>query len=315
LYSLIKIVGVGRSGTSLLHAILASSSKISTMPETGIYRRFFANKMYKKWIKKYGLDRANKYLFFDKKIKRLNLNSNIFDGPYKHHFNKNKCISAYLSIIEHKKKPETIFCDKDPRVIEIADIFLNDLPESIILHIYRDPRAVISSKKSADWSKKNWLITMILKGCIQLACIEFSKKKYANRIIELSYESLLSDQNKTLNSFGDVFGEKFFFNKNDHLKSAKQLISPDEEQWKKNITNKIDVKKIDSWKQKLSPFETSLIESCNKDFMLSKGYVLNTYKHNFLSSIIIFISTHAVKFGVILYLLLKRIRLTFNTLL
>jgi hypothetical protein len=268
------VVGVGRSGTTLLQSLLASSPRIKSSPETGAYRRLLASKVFSDNVRKQGLEHACEAFLADPKVARLGIDPLVFrrqvaqsNEPYR--------ISAYRALITQLRGEDRVFCDKDPRSVEIASEFLRDFPEGAIVHIFRDPRAVIASKKQALWAMSDPLLVMILKGRIQLLFAEKAKSLFPNRYIEIKYEDLIVDSEKTLQQVERVLGGLVRIENLDHLRVAEQLIIIESEPWKDSVTKPLDQEKVSEWRESLSQHEAHLIEACFRGFLSKNGYLLS----------------------------------------
>ena len=70
---MIFIVGVGRSGTSLLHSILNAHSEVTFIPEINFIRRFLSSSILTDLYKSKGDNGLINMLETDSTIKRLNI--------------------------------------------------------------------------------------------------------------------------------------------------------------------------------------------------------------------------------------------------
>ena len=136
----IFIVGVGRSGTSLLQSMLNVHKDISFPPETYFIRYYL--------IKKYNYDSVKNKLIEDKNLKKLNLD--LVDLVNASNSLKDFYVSLLNSYVNRKNKH--FAGDKDPKNVECLRVIKENFPYSLIIHIYRDPRAVIASRIKAKWS-------------------------------------------------------------------------------------------------------------------------------------------------------------------
>ena len=171
---LVVIVGVGRSGTSLLQSMLASHSEISGIPETSFFRRYVCS--LKNSIRtNFSRSDILSMLSSDNRIKRVDLDlENICpDQSQLKQSASHSFLKIYESILglNKKSKDRELICDKDPKLIEFVPV-VKEIPGSKILIMVRDPRDVLLSKKKAEWSRKRLPLLNILTGFIQmrLAC-------------------------------------------------------------------------------------------------------------------------------------------------
>ena len=142
---LIFIIGVGRSGTSLLQSMLNAHSKVHFLKENQILRNILSGNirenlsgenLYEDLVRKTNLGRL--------KIKKKDLDLS-------------NALNAYDSIISLQKNSDrnlVFIGDKDPRNIDYIEKIQSKYPKSKIITLIRDPRSVVASRLKAKWSKK-----------------------------------------------------------------------------------------------------------------------------------------------------------------
>src|SRR5699024_2992926 len=104
---IIFIIGVGRSGTSLLQSILSSHSEICIPPETGFVRGEILSK------ESYSNKSGAEFLAINEKLKRI-----IKEIPSNWASTFKDEREFYQSLLEHYCEQKKIIGDKDPRLIE-----------------------------------------------------------------------------------------------------------------------------------------------------------------------------------------------------
>ena len=141
---LIFVVGVGRSGTSLLHALISTSKDIYTLQETGFIRRFgFRSKL---------IDLSSDT--------RYSRNAELLKS-----FSANKTLKDLYSTLLQRNKA---VLDKDPSLITYTEEIRSIFPKACFLHIYRDPINVVESKKNAEWSSGRSFFYYLFVHAVQL---------------------------------------------------------------------------------------------------------------------------------------------------
>ena len=135
------IIGVGRSGTSLLHSLLASHSAIRGVPETSILRRHILRRR---------LFNESEWVFIrnlqnDNKLKRLNLGKFEWNRERKYS-SKTSRFRMYLRILFFGiGREEKWVCDKDPNLINVLHRVPRAYNPSLVIELVRDPRDVHTS--------------------------------------------------------------------------------------------------------------------------------------------------------------------------
>lgn len=256
----IFIVGVGRSGTSLLQAMLNAHSKITFTPETHFIKSYLS--------KKFKLSECKNKIFKDKYLKNLNLDLK------KNLLNSSNKLNFYINILtEYRlKKSKKFVGDKDPKNIEYLKLIKQNFPNCLIVYIFRDPRAVISSRIKAEWSKNRYLWQHILAYKAQFNFFEKNKNIFGDRYVEIKYEKLLKEPKKQL----EKILKKMNLNYEDNMISfsnvAHEIVEKEELSWKNNLFNSIMIKNIDKWKDEMNFADISTIEKCLFKEMEKCGY-------------------------------------------
>ena len=259
----IFIVGVGRSGTSLLQSMLASHSELSFLPETAFIRRYIAKNKLSDEIKNNGVDGALECLKKDDVISRIN-----FDFNIEPNFNEITidldCYEAMQLNGMHKQK-KTRFGDKDPRLIEYLPTLKYAYPDAFVINIIRDPRDVLCSKKKAAWSTGRSTLFYSFANHVQIKMSQiYGEKLFGDRYIEIIYEDLIDKPESTLKTLCNKLNLSFESRLLNFSSQAQKLVSKDEVSWKKETFGPLLSNNSNKWKTELSKNELALTElSCD----------------------------------------------------
>lgn len=238
----IFIVGVGRSGTSLLQSILDAHSHVSFIPENGFLRDQFLKISFR--------------------------------------YNKEKAIGAEIKQSYAQKFDDTsfntnvsYFGDKDPRLLDHLLDIDNFFPRSVVVHIVRDPRDVVLSRSRAKWSSKwPWLIhAFLFEIQLRLANVNSVRTKQIS-YVEISYEGLITDARQELKGILELLDLKFEDSMYSFHTDAKKFIRVDEAQWKSKLNQPLDNTNKDKWRTDLSRRQVSIIELICTRSMKKYGY-------------------------------------------
>ena len=271
----IFVVGVGRSGTTLLQALLSSHPEIGGLPETGFFRRYCLDRTLEQMAQENRREEILATLQNDHRFMRvdgaLNFVESFFESS--HEFSSRQLFKFILNGIALKQNTSFV-CDKDPRLVEylpqLAQVFGED---ARIVHIVRDPRAVLASKKKAEWSKDRSLLWHLTANRSQfLAGHMEGPKLFGTKYREICYEKLTADPEGELRQLTSWLSVPFDGAMLMHTESVNDLVSSEEKQWKGNVYKPVDPGLNEKWKKELSPREIRSAESVSKPAMELCGY-------------------------------------------
>jgi len=233
----IYIVGVGRSGTSLLQSMLGSHPQIYTVPETSFLRRYV-----------FSHENNQPLAETDSHLDRIpGLKANLL-GKTK----KTELLDLYNQELFLNSDSKYIL-DKDPRLIEYIPTLQKVIPNAKVIVVYRDPRDVLASKMKARWSAGRHLISYLVSSKVQLNDGRLLATN--NEVFFVKYENLLSDAGLVLNEVCGYLEVKFDSGMLDFQSVAQKLVQKDEMDWKKETLQPLNKNNINNWKNQLSNLE------------------------------------------------------------
>ncbi len=188
----IFIVGMPRSGTTLVRMILNSHSKIAIAPETHFFLLFWSKRF------RYGNLRRDdnfqrlwndltkcKY-FRDLRLNNVqNIYNELFAGERSYKAIFEKLLKQYA-----KQNNKIRWGEKTPGHIKYLHTILSFYPYAKIIHVIRDPRDVALSLKKVPWNAGD----VFINSKFWNQCINTPKKlglTNSNLYIEVKYEDLV----------------------------------------------------------------------------------------------------------------------------
>jgi len=271
---LVFIVGVGRSGTSLVQSMLAAHPKVAFTPETGFIRRFVAKGVLSKKYKKRGLGNSIGFLESDVKFKRTKLDAEklIKEISKRGNFTDGVIYRAILKEFALREGKQ-YSGDKDPKAIEFLGLLRDTLPGVHIVHVIRDPRDVLVSKKKAAWSRMYGVFRHVFANRVQFRMGKrLGPRLFVDCYHEIIYERLLADPEVELMKLCEGLGISFEPSMLNFGESAKRLVSEDEMEWKKETLGPLLRNNYEKWKTKLTDLEIALTELACSDNFVAGGY-------------------------------------------
>lgn len=252
------IVGVGRSGTTLLMAMLNAHPQVAMPPETHFVRRYIVPNP------PATLEQATSMLRNDKYFQRLDIDvSSVMsyfgelDMPF-------SWTGVYLFMLrEYLQKSGKLYIgDKDPRSVEYLPVLHALFPESSVLHMVRDPRDVFLSRQKAGWSEgRSWLShVMAYRIQFQLGREE-GQRYFGSRYKEVQYERLIRQPETVLQNVCEFLGIDYDPAMLEFSRSADRLVAEDERAWKKNVSGPLLSDNFGKWRSELARKQIVRIES------------------------------------------------------
>ncbi len=207
-----------RSGTTLLHQLIASGEGVEGVGESSVIPSFFEKNIFSKD-------------FFNKIYQSGKFNQ-------KHLIEISNLLGENFSAIQTTKK--NIIVDKNPSNFFWIGFIKLLFPNSKIIHIRRNLKDVclsvyknIFGVKQMDWSYNPNNIVKYVE--IYLQVIKFWKTRYKGSIYEIDYEKIINNKNdetKKLFSFCELDWSENIFN---FYKTAKSIRTASQYQVKKPI--------------------------------------------------------------------------------
>lgn len=269
------IVTRARSGSTLTQIILDAHPHVSAPLESRLIIHLY--KKYQK-ITKWNdvvIDQFIKDVFTERSY-RLFWGSN--PDELKRLFNKfyitsfaDACKVVYISnhsIFE--KKEIKIIVDKNPFYARYIPELKTIFSDAKFIHLIRDPRAVVNSSKIAFKSKTARVIFSWIKLNNYI-----EKEKENNIFLTVKYEDLVKNPQTTFKLIFDFFKLDFA----PEILNAHSTINKFIDQHNylsiehhRNLSNSINLKSIDSWKEKLSEKEVKFINYMTSYIAKKYGY-------------------------------------------
>lgn len=271
----VLIVGVGRSGTSLLHSILNAHSKLVFPPETGVLRRYVASSRLMKAYRVDGAAGMARLLGNDSRVARMRIDVHRAAKAVRPQQALRPDVQFYLSILSEYAGDRTVHLlgDKDPRCVEELQFIRRHIPDTFVIHMLRDPRDVLASKKQAEWSHKYGSMRNAIVATLQLqSATMLGRRLFGKNFIEIRYEDLLSAPERTLQDLCEAIGIAYEPGMLNFQRSAHKLVAEDEIAWKRETLGPLLRGNAGKWESCLSYSDVVLIESALAGPFLTYGY-------------------------------------------
>lgn len=272
---IVFIVGIGRSGTSLLQNMLNAHSDVCFLPENSFLRRYVASGKYDKRLQRVGVRVFSEELAADEAFGRLRLSPDRLadileseDGGSGERF-----FSQAMREFVRGDGSYKFIGDKDPRLIEFLPMLHVNFPNARIIHIYRDPRDVALSKTKAKWSRDRSFLANLFAGRVQWTLVSRSGSVlFGPRFHEVSYEELIAAPQDVLTRLCSFLGLEFDVRMLSPGMGGRDLVADDEMSWKRKSLGPILADNTGKWRTGLSPVQIALAEAVTGKMMADLGY-------------------------------------------
>jgi glutaredoxin-related protein len=272
------IIGIGRSGTTLLMSMLNAHPTIQATPEINFFV-FFHNSW--KNRTKFNLDdvvHVERYIDFGfDKTKLDHLKWKSFSDVYKNFY---ECF-----VYNSKTKNISTYFDKNPINTLYVDEILKSMPNAKFLLIVRDPRANYLSRKEKQNKRSSNIYFNCLRWNFYSDKAYYFSKKFPNSVYVLRYEDLVNSPEQYLKDLSVFFN----FDYHENLLSFHHSIGTNEKVTEKDsrlsvkysdLSKPINTSRVNVWQQKLTEKEIAILNYVNGDFARNFGYKIETSKSN-----------------------------------
>lgn len=263
----IFIGGCGRSGTTLLGAMLGAHSQCVCVPESQFKAPLLRDPAYAESGPIYELLRSSwRFKLWDlpttrEEIEAIGRNSNLPIRALLH------LVERYAERID--KPQSSIWVDHTPHNIRHAQLLLKAFPNSKFIHIIRDGRAVAASVMDLDWGPNSIVEAAhfwVESTGFGLAAEQMLGPSLIRRV---RYEDVVSEPERVMREVAEfleldyepamVAGSGFSAPK--YTASQHQLVG-----------QKPDASRINAWSKVLTSRECEIFESITEDFLGYMGY-------------------------------------------
>jgi len=279
----IMIVGVGRSGTTLIQSMLNAHPDICFPPESHFIRDFVANNQANNLYLSGGFDAVEKAMKNSVTVGRFGLDSKIVFEPFRNgslKFSPGDLFSRYLFLYA-KSKGKNRIGEKDPANSTFLTQIKENYPQAKIVHIIRDPRDIILSRLNTEM-EQDAPIEFYAQNYVEAfgkARME-GKQLFGKNYIEIYYEDLITNPESVLRKVCEVVEVSYDDKMLDYQNEAKDIVTKGEMKWKSNVFKPVMKNNFQKWKTGLTPEQIKTVEKICKDIFNETIYELSANEIN-----------------------------------
>ena len=255
------IMGMPRSGTTLLQAILCNSGIYFPVPETHFFSRVT-----------YGLPRSNFSVEDRKQIRRVLINKARIevDREFPYQLHSKKEIFEYLIGVYNTNNKKT-FLEKTPRHVFFYSEILEYYPDAKFICMIREPKNVVSSILKIPTKRRKSIITVaLLYNKISNAILNIRPN---NNVLVINYEDLTDQTNITVKTICEFLNIPYDSKLVDNVAAPPEIVSV-HEAWK---NRNIDLRNIqkndpDRWQKTLNKSQANMVDFITQSCAFKFGY-------------------------------------------
>ncbi len=269
----IFVVGSGRSGTTMLQLMLNAHPKIAMQGELHFFEDVLALK--DEWATlSDDEDLANFFrkipeLHSLKYLPQLEKYLELTHQRMKEGGRSYEDFHRYMMEVYAQQKGATRLGEKTPSNVRYMEQLLAMYPNACIIHIIRDPRAVVASMIKVPFTG-NDVLSNVIKWKLDIEYSQRMKTEHASNYIEVRYEDLVSDPTLTLKNICEFIGEPYSEDMLGFYMTASSYTNT--ESWKEGTTKAVHEASVDKWRSELAPSQVYIIEKIAGRLLGKVGY-------------------------------------------
>ena len=264
------IVGMPRSGTTLLSSILDAHPQIAVSPETHFYTRCRTADPAKDtpaavWNRLRQQPGFQDMAFTEAEFERVQelLDQEARPGPA-------ALLEAVGRTYAERSGAET-WGEKTPDHLDYVPTILEDFPEAAILCIVRDPRDVCLSLRGMPWNRDS-LPESAWKWRRYARLVDQYKCDYPNHFRQIRYEDLLCDAECVIRDILEWLNTPFSPAVFDFHEQKTSLVDAGREPWKQKVHSPLDYTNREKWRTEMGPAERWVVQQITGKQLENQGY-------------------------------------------
>lgn len=268
----VLVVGVGRSGTSLLQSMLNAHPELCFPPETHFFRKHVAGAAAPELWRAGERERLTEALERDDDFARAGLSpAELLDDPLASAGPAGAFRALLWLVGTGQGKPRV--GDKDPKNIDYLPALKAAFPGSRVIHVVRDPRDVLLSRTKAAWSAHRpwWVHPLIYREQMRRGRA-LGRELFGAGYLELRYEDLIHAPEASLKRVCE-HAHLFWTPAMLHFgESAAQLVDERELSWKRETLGPLLSNNSGKWREGLSARQVAYAEAVCAETFADFGY-------------------------------------------
>lgn len=238
---LLFVVGVGRSGTTLIQSILNAHPEMVSPPESHFVRKYVVGDVYSNPDETIDLDEVAGTLRQCEDFARLGVDV----GEVLQRFRGREAAFTYARFFKvalelyatgHASDRVEYVVEKDPSNSAYVSEVYSEFPDARVLHIVRDPVDVLYSRINTKWGREWSFLRHVGTYVHQFRTARsYGERLFGRRYKEVSYEELVRDSQRVCRDICAWLGLDYDRRMLSFQEDAEALVSEGEVSWKKKV--------------------------------------------------------------------------------
>jgi len=264
------VVGMPRSGTTLLGAMLNAHSQVAVAPETHFYTRCRADPpeddtIEDVWARLSQQPGVQDMELTEEEKTRICTRIRRIDGP-----TPADLLNA-LGTVYAERTGAAVWGENTPDHLAHVPVVLREFPEAGVLCVVRDPRDVCLSLRSVPWNRDS-LPEAAWKWRRYAEMSSVYRSSLPNRFREVRYEELLRQPESVLRSILEWLGLSFERRVLEFHRDDEGPADPDREPWKAKTRRPLDPTNTEKWRTRMKEAERAVVENVVGKALRARGY-------------------------------------------
>jgi hypothetical protein len=257
------IIGVGRSGTTLLQSMLNAHPEIVCPPESHFIEKYVIPEVQGHAPRFARFEELTDILTKDAHLQRLKIDAHEAIHPFaveEKPFSFRELFLHYLHLYA-QNVGKSIVGEKGTVITASIRDLCKAFPNAYVVHIMRDPRDVILSTTKTAWGRGQHFVVHVRKYAeAYAAAYKNGPTLYGDRYIEIRYEDLIDDPQAQLFALCQKLGVDFYDEMLNFHEKSHEIVSPDEMAWKRNVFKPVLRNNMQKWRYDLRRWQILAIE-------------------------------------------------------
>jgi len=293
----IFVVGMPRSGTTLLAALLSAHSEIAIGPETAYFDLVWKPLEREQGLTQWGKVEARLKEFFVKpSVALMNLpEADLLEefrlASERQQLSHRKMLSRMMQMYAALQK-KTRWGEKTPGHFLYLPAIKSEFPEAEIIYIVRDPRDIHLSLANVAWNDGNAFNHALQWREYQAISVRY-QKRYGHSFTQVLYEDLITDPTNVLRQLTSQVGISFEEGMLERYQTQ-PLFDVKDEPWKRKVASPIDASNAGKWRTQLPSDELGIFSRLCGSQLVELGYDLPKGSHFVVGKALKGLDVHAV---------------------